>query len=152
MAVFENLGKKVSQMSQGALKKTQQLADVTTLKSKIEDEKKSIASFYTQIGMHYYETYAASPQDGELARLCQSLTEANERIEQYTKEIADIRGVRRCPNCGAEVPRAAAFCPECGTKAEPLEQPAEAQHKVCEFCGAQLEADAKFCPGCGAKD
>lgn len=147
MAVFENLSKKVTQMSQGALKKTQQLADVSTLKAKIDEEKKSIASFYTQIGMHYYKTYELVPHDEELEKLCRALTEANERIAQYTQQISDIRGVRRCSNCGAELPRSATFCSSCGTKAEPLDSTA----KFCEFCGAELEPDAKFCPGCGAK-
>ena len=147
MAVFDSIGKKVSQMSQGALKKTQQMADVSTFKAKIEEEKKSIASFYTQIGMHYYKTYELEPHDDQLKKLCLALTEANERIAQYTQQISEIRGIRRCGNCGAELQRGATFCSSCGTKAEPVDGAA----RVCAFCGMELEADAKFCPGCGAK-
>ena len=48
-----------------------------------------------------------------------------------------------CPNCNANVPNGAKFCPECGTKL--------AVKSFCPECGAQLNGAPKFCPECGTK-
>ncbi len=54
----------------------------------------------------------------------------------------------RCLKCGAKVQAGAKFCPECGTKIEPL-KPAVPTN--CPKCGAKLPPGAKFCPACGEK-
>src|SRR6266536_412404 len=46
----------------------------------------------------------------------------------------------RCPLCGAENPRRARFCMECGS---PIQ-------RRCHSCGAEHASRAKFCPDCGA--
>lgn len=46
----------------------------------------------------------------------------------------------KCPNCGQTLKPEAAFCPECGTKAE---------QKTCPHCGAAMRDAAVFCPMCG---
>jgi RNA polymerase subunit RPABC4/transcription elongation factor Spt4 len=45
-----------------------------------------------------------------------------------------------CPKCGSEVPKAFAFCPECGT----------AVHPTCSQCGKLLRHEWANCPYCGA--
>lgn len=51
---------------------------------------------------------------------------------------------QNCEKCGAVIPEGAKFCPECGTKYEPI--PAVPK---CASCGTPLEAGARFCPECG---
>jgi Double zinc ribbon len=46
----------------------------------------------------------------------------------------------RCPNCGAEVAVAKAFCGKCGTRLSP---------PTCPRCAAEVEAGARFCQNCG---
>ena len=48
-----------------------------------------------------------------------------------------------CPSCGAENPKVAKFCVECGEKL--------AQKGKCPKCGADVGPKSKFCPECGEK-
>ena len=48
-----------------------------------------------------------------------------------------------CSACGAQIPKGAKFCPECGAK--------QAAAAFCPECGAQIAPGTKFCPECGAK-
>jgi RNA polymerase subunit RPABC4/transcription elongation factor Spt4 len=46
-----------------------------------------------------------------------------------------------CSSCGAQMPKGAKFCPECGNKNTA---------KFCTECGAKVSG-GKFCPECGNK-
>lgn len=48
-----------------------------------------------------------------------------------------------CPGCGRSLAEGAKFCVGCGTRIEPVAEPA------CPQCGAAHPADAKFCKQCG---
>jgi cytochrome c-type biogenesis protein CcmH/NrfG/ribosomal protein L40E len=48
-----------------------------------------------------------------------------------------------CANCGAELPKGAKFCSNCGTKTD------EGAASYCRECGAELKPNAKFCHTCG---
>jgi len=47
-----------------------------------------------------------------------------------------------CPNCQAQAPAGAKFCPQCGQALGP---------RACPNCGAQIPMRAKFCPECGQR-
>jgi tetratricopeptide (TPR) repeat protein len=49
----------------------------------------------------------------------------------------------QCASCGAELPKGAKFCSNCGAKAE------ERGANHCHVCGAALKTSAKFCHACG---
>ena len=49
MAFFDELGKKISQTSQGVVQKTKDTAEVIKLNGMISDEEKRINNLYTQI-------------------------------------------------------------------------------------------------------
>ena len=53
-----------------------------------------------------------------------------------------------CKNCGAVLGDGDMFCPECGSKQEPMQY---VRPNVCQYCGTQLEVGAEFCQNCGAK-
>lgn len=48
-----------------------------------------------------------------------------------------------CPACSSEIPDAAKFCPECGTKI--------VRKTFCPECGTEVAPGTKFCPECGFK-
>ena len=62
------------------------------------------------------------------------------------------RSSRRCPECGAKVPKP---CPNCGTLLKGNEKfcykCGYSLIKKCKNCGNQIEGDIKFCPECGTK-
>ncbi len=81
-----------------------------------------------------------------LAERCNELLGLDARMHELDEMLAAARGrmpVGRC-DCGAPLPRASHFCPNCGRPAG--ERPVVA----CAECGHPLPADALFCASCGA--
>ena len=74
-------------------------------------------------------------------------------IARHREEIKQIKGVTKCPGCGAEVPLHAAYCSACGARvpAEETAAPAAPGTRVCPCCGAPAEADSAFCNSCGTR-
>lgn len=71
--------------------------------------------------------------------------EDNEEKEDENKEeeeeFINQESKNKCPNCNAEIPDDAKFCPECGYKID---------SKInCPKCGTELQENEIFCPECG---
>jgi len=151
MAIFGELGKKITQTTQSAVKGTKDFADTARLNSIISDEQKLLNSFYIQIGMKYYELTPNST-DENYADLCASITDCLARIDTLNEEVKQIKGIKRCYSCGAEIPITTTFCGVCGydTRNAP-DYVAPAASIRCSGCNAELPAGAAFCTGCGQK-
>ncbi len=65
----------------------------------------------------------------------------NLRPDDADPERIRERGTVSCPDCHAEVPLAARFCPSCGNQMVVANK--------CPQCGKNVTAQAKFCPACG---
>jgi DNA-directed RNA polymerase subunit RPC12/RpoP len=156
MALFDNLGKKISATTQNVVRGTKDMTEIARLNSLIGDEQKQIAKMYSQIGKLYYEAAQSGGEDPALQDLCQAVTSAKERIEKHNEEIRRIKGIKQCPDCGAELPRASVFCGTCGAKTEVESKPEKPQPKedvkrFCSNCGAEMTAELAFCTSCGQK-
>lgn len=155
MAFFDDFGKKISQASQSTIQKTKDMADVAKINMQISDEEKKINDTYFQIGKLYMELHEADSEDA-FKQMVQNVLDAQNKIKEYQVQIQDIKGVMRCPGCGAEVGKDAQFCPACGNKM-PEEQKEEAapeepvEERKCSNCGAVLADNALFCSECGTK-
>lgn len=155
MAFFDDFGKKISQAGQTTLQKTREMADIAKLNMQISDEEKKINNTYLEIGKLYMQLHAADSEEA-FQGMVQSITDSENKIKEYQTQIQDIKGVERCPKCGAEVVKDSAFCSACGNampkKQEEVPAAEEAVTEAkCSKCGAVLEADAKFCTACGNK-
>lgn len=148
MAFFENLGQKISSAGQNVAQQTKNLTEVTRLNSQISSLEKQITELYTAIGRACYETSKDAPsvaaeEIGKVTVLLGQIAEAQERIKE-------IKGVGKCPQCGADVPQGAQFCSACGCKIE-QPKPDKPAQPVCSSCGAALEPGSLFCTNCGHK-
>jgi len=163
MAFFEDLGKKISDVSQSTMQKGKDFAEVQKLNSSISDEQKKINEALMQIGKLYYSKYKDNA-DADMVQYINAITEGEAKIEDYKKQIVVIKGVKPCPQCGADVTSTAAFCNSCGAKITAPETTTEAPAPVaeapteeapatvfCTNCGAKLNAGAAFCTSCGTK-
>ncbi len=154
MAFFDDLGKKLTQAGQGAVAKGKEIADVAKLNSQVSDEEKKMNNAYQEIGKKYVELHR-SEADPEFAGLITSIDEADARIKELKGQIADIKGVVKCPKCGADVPKGAAFCGSCGGAISGADanaaNPEPSSTAKCPSCGAQLKPGAAFCGECGMK-
>ena len=157
MAIFNEIGKKISQTTQSAVKGTKDLTEIAKINSQISDEQKQQNSLYMQIGKKYYELYSDSAEDENFAPMCASISESIIKVENYREEINKIKGLKKCAGCGAEIPISTFFCGTCGfdTRTEDSEAAAtEAQATqavVCPSCSAEMQDDVAFCTGCGHK-
>lgn len=163
MAFFDDLGKKITQAGQTTIQKTKEMADVARMNSYISDEEKKINNFYLEIGKRYVSLHTED-FEGDYADMINGIRESEEKIKSYQKELEELKGVKKCPKCGAEVKNDALFCSICGEKM-PQEEPeiivdaqviedkeaTEETKKFCGNCGKEVNADAAFCPECGTK-
>lgn len=114
MAFFDEIGKKISQTGQMAVQKTKEIADIAKLNSNISDEEKKISNAFYQIGQLYVELHSDDFEPDFEALLVQ-LRESQNNVETLKRQIQEIKGVKRCATCGAEIPNNATFCSSCGS-------------------------------------
>lgn len=143
MAFFDDLSRKVS-------RGTKNLADSTRLNALIADSKKQIEGLYRNLGSAYYEVHRDDPA-AEQPELIAALNRQFESMAQAQDALRQLRGLSKCPNCGAELPQNALFCSVCGARQPQPEQPAApAAASVCPNCGAPNQPGHRFCAICGA--
>ena len=150
MAFFDDISKKLSQASQGVAQSTKNFASVTKFNNMVSEEEKKIETLYYQLGRAYFDNFATAA-DPKLAGYVSAINTALTNIETYKSQIKEIKGVTACPQCGAEISYASAFCNTCGARL-PERAPVQAipENSVqCSACGAFVAEGYKFCTSCG---
>lgn len=145
MAFFDVLSKKVAEAGQKTKQITRDLSDTTRYNSMISDEERKIRNAYSQIGEQYVALHREDIE-GEFTELVQIVIEAEAKIREYSEQLKELKGIRRCEVCGGEVPKDASFCSSCGAKMPVL--PA-AGHVFCKNCGSEVDGSMRFCTACG---
>lgn len=148
MAFFDDIGKKISLVGEGAVSKGRAFADIARLNSAVAEEEKKINNSYYQIGKLYV---ALHPQDygADFAALVSSIVSSQNKIQTLKQQIQKIKGVTRCEKCGAEVPNNIAFCSACGSPMPKREVVLVENHMKCDGCGAIVDKNLRFCTSCG---
>ena len=151
MSFFDNIGSKASAAGQAAAEKARNFAEVNRLSGVISDHEKRISRLYFEIGQSYYERHKDDPEAEELERIAE-ITDTNEKIAVCRNQIKTLKGVEKCPNCGADVQNGSQFCNNCGTRIPPASmKTAPKAGLTCPTCGTELESNAAFCFNCGTK-
>ena len=151
MSFFDNIGSKASAAGQAAAEKARNFAEVNRLSGVISDHETRISRLYFEIGQSYYERHKDDPEAEELERIA-AITDTNEKIAVCRNQIKTLKGVEKCPNCGADVQNGSQFCNNCGTRIPPASmKTAPKAGLTCPTCGTELESDAAFCFNCGTK-
>ena len=156
MAFFEQFGKRISDMGEGVAQQTKKLADIARLNTSISDKEKKAVQLYTAIGQAYYERHREDADAEELDKI-QELNRLHQEIKNQQEEIKQLKGVAKCPNCGADVSAHALFCNACGTKmpqeaeSAPEEPAPAAEGRTCPNCHAPVKEGNLFCNQCGTK-
>lgn len=152
MAFWEQMGKKISDAGQGAAQQAKNFSEVTKLNGSISEKEKKISQLYLAIGEAYYAQHRDDPAAEQLDKVEEIKTLAAE-IERCRNEINRIKGIMKCPNCGAEVSAGSAFCNSCGTKMpqEQKEEPVPEGMRRCPGCNALVSVENAFCNQCGIK-
>lgn len=125
MAIWDDIAKKATALSEKAVKQARDLSEVAKLKLQIAEAEKAVEDGYTQLGRLYA---AAHPEDYEegFASVMAAVANAEQTVKTLRQQLQDARGVSVCEKCGAEVARDAAFCSACGAEL-PKPAPVEAE-------------------------
>ncbi len=152
MAFFDELGKKISQTSQGVVQKTKDTAEVIKLNGMISDEEKRINNLYMQIGKLYFEVHEETCEEC-FTSMISDIKESKSKISQYSEQVKKLKGIVRCPNCGGDVQYGSPFCSSCGTKIEVENSTVNGAANVlrCSKCGMPIKDGCAFCTHCGTK-
>ena len=155
MDIISKIGKTITNKTQDVVQGTKDLVEVARINSLIAEERRKIEGLYSQLGKSYYEQSLSGAADfAALNDLCREITDANQRIAEYNEQILQIKGVRQCPFCGAEVSSGAAFCSACGKNVSgqaEAQQASDQKAKFCPGCGSELAEGSVFCSNCGQK-
>ncbi len=137
-----------SKMTQSAITKSKEMAEVTRLNMEISTQTQKVKELYAQAGERVLENGLAM-DDPTIADLASQLATLKQNIQANQEKLNDVKNINICPNCGAEVARTSKFCDKCGT--EMVRVSLEAPATVCKACGKPIEKGAMFCGACGAK-
>lgn len=145
MAFFDDLGRRISQAGQGALKKTRNVADTVRINADISDQERNLNNLYNQIGRAYFAIHGSEP-DERLKELVESVKETNKRIEELKKQLNSMKDTCACIKCGAMNPENSLFCTVCGARLKAEDEPVQ---MFCTNCGRMITQGTKFCNYCG---
>lgn len=152
MDFFEQIGKKISIAGQNVAQQTKNFADVSQLNSAISEKQKKISQLFLNIGQTYYEMHKEDPSS-EHREIMTEISTLYSEIAQNQEKIKQIKGVVKCPQCGADVPVNASFCNACGARIE-QESTVDVKNETqnyCPVCHAVAEPEDLYCNNCGAK-
>lgn len=115
MAFFEQIGKRLTDAGQNVAQQTKDFADVTKLNNAISEKEKKISQIFLLIGQSYYERHKNDSNAEELDKISE-VNSLYSDIFKNREQIKQIKGIAKCPKCGADLPLNAAFCNICGAK------------------------------------
>ena len=102
MSFLNNLGQKISDVSQTTIKKTKDLADTAKLNLNISEEERKIDTAYEQIGKWYVEKHREDAEE-DVKTWLDAIAVSEARIKECRESIHQMKGVAICPSCGASV-------------------------------------------------
>lgn len=127
MGYFEELGKRLSAASKGAVKKASAFADSAAVNVQINALSREREHLFREIGAAYFAAYGTTPAP-ELTELCCLAATKTAEIESLRRRLQQFRNKRSCTSCGATCSAHDQFCAACGTpiqtekQASPLSQ------------------------------
>jgi predicted RNA-binding Zn-ribbon protein involved in translation (DUF1610 family) len=118
MAIFDEIGRKISNVGQNVVKGTKDFSDISKLNTQISDEQRQLGQLFDQLGRLFYEQFGGS-KEAPFREQCDAIEATIRRIEACQAEVSRIRGIKHCPSCGIELPAMTVFCGNCGARTEP---------------------------------
>ncbi len=117
MSFFEDFKRTAQDVASKTAKKTEELTSIAKLNVSIKTSEAKFNGICTEIGKMFYEAQRNNMDfTSEIAASIMKLDKISSDIESYKKEIAKLRKVSLCQECGEEIPENALFCQFCGAK------------------------------------
>ena len=116
MPLFQDFGKRMSEVAKNVGQKTAEATEVARLNNRIAAKEAEIEQLLLQIGKAYYSMRGAAGAFEAADMFCQKVASLEQECVLMRGEIDALRHQSRCPNCGGVQPVEASFCASCGTK------------------------------------
>lgn len=110
---LNDFGDNMIQFGRTAAVQTKQFADTTRLGAKAADKKRVLNQQYAELGEAVFAKLRAVP-DNEYQELIDKIKKTQLEIKDLEDQAAAVKGVKRCPECGAQNPLDADYCCKCG--------------------------------------
>ena len=113
MAFLEKVGGTLAAKGREVADKAKEMAEVNRLNGQIHSQTNTAEKIYAEIGKmvcENRENWGQLDITGQLEQLDSIQVE----IERLQEEILQVKGIRKCENCGAAIDMRLSYCPECG--------------------------------------
>ncbi|MEY8391029.1 zinc ribbon domain-containing protein [Lachnospiraceae bacterium] len=116
MDFFNKLGDAISGIGKDVSQNVADLTGIARLNMDIRKREDFVKKQYTEIGRQYYDLHKG--EEEPFFEEINLITEALQEIEQLKVQIADLKGKKKCPVCGAVNEGEAMYCIKCGARCE----------------------------------
>jgi len=119
MEILNSVRRKVRDATLSALKASSDLIEISKINMAINSNEQNIKSLMLDMGRAVYESYRQGETlDAGLAAICEEIAEAEMDIEDMKLKILELRKMKKCSGCSAEIDEECVYCPKCGKKLE----------------------------------
>ena len=123
MDFFNKLAETITDTGKVVAQKAKDVAEISKITNQISVEENRINAAYLSIGKRFYEENAGEVMEAYINDFS-VINESKAKIQSLKDQLKQLKGVFKCPQCGAEVPANSAFCSSCGAKLV-VEEPKE---------------------------
>lgn len=152
MSFFDEIGKKITDAGRTAAEKAKDIAEVSHLNSVIKENDDRLCSLYCELGEMYFKAHR-SDTSSEFAAKIKEISSVLAKTDEYRRSLLELKGLIKCPFCGAEFSEEESDCPKCGRavphKAQKIVDEQGESKLVCRVCGYHMRPDSNFCLMCG---
>ena len=151
MSFFDNLGKKISDASRSAVEKTKDLAEIARLNSMIKENETQLDALYTELGEAFYNSHC-NDKEPEFINDIKKISALIRETDECRESVLDLKGLAKCPYCGAEFSSDETRCPECGRAVPRTAKKitgSDGDRLICSVCGYHMRPGSNFCIMCG---
>lgn len=118
-ALFTSIKEGFTKTAQTAVKKSNEIVEVTKLRISIADGEADLSKIMRRIGEIVYTAYKnEEAPEVSLEELCAEADEKMEMLDGLREKLAAAKKMKRCQACKADMDAEAEFCSKCGAHFE----------------------------------
>jgi hypothetical protein len=119
MEFLNEFKEKFAKTAKIAVKKSNELVEITKLSFNSSEIQGEINDIYKQIGRIIYESYCEGALFGDdITTKCEKITGKSKDLAEIKEKLSVLKNIKVCQNCKRDVPAASIYCPSCGGKIE----------------------------------
>lgn len=119
MSLLDDIREKATNAAKSAYNATNEFIEVSKINLAISAENDKIKTVMLEIGKVVYDTYSdGRPLEAALSVKCDEISASEKNIDELKLKILDIKNLKKCSGCAAEIDRNDYYCSKCGSRVE----------------------------------